>query len=174
MLYRLPPPISVAHAVLGQTVFCLILSVAQATSPWYLSVSRSAIASTHSIPVVWIALAMAAVYIQLILGAIIRHTGHNVLPHIVMALVTAGIVLWISMRTWIERPGEPALTRPASLLMTLVPLQLLLGLGAFISRFGSPSANGLGAAALRTCHVVCGAAILGTCAVLGLRAWRVS
>lgn len=174
VLYGLPAPISVAHAVLGQTVFCLILSVAQATSPWYLDRSNPAAGPAIPIAIPWIALAVAALYTQLVLGAIIRHSGQRPLPHIVMAFATAAIVLWVAIRVWLGRPGDPLFSNPASLLMLLVPLQLILGLGAFLLRFRSHADFGLASAALRTSHVVCGAAILGTCIVLGLRVGRMS
>jgi cytochrome c oxidase assembly protein subunit 15 len=173
VLYGLPPIISIGHAVLGQTVFCLIVVIAQVTSRWFINEQRP-LAADVPVPTLGMGLAIAAIYVQLILGAVIRHSSQTAFPHMVMALVTAGIVLWVSTRTWIQSSNIPLLARPASLLMLLVPLQLFLGLGALMLRMASHPASGLFQAALRTSHVVCGAAILGGCAVLGLRVWRSS
>lgn len=172
VLFSLPPQISIAHAVLGQTVFCLILSIAQVTSPWYLGRDSSANVFVAPFSIVWFALAAVAVYTQLGLGAVVRHTGQHVMEHILMATMTTGIVLWNSIRTCTQCPDDSALTRPAGLLMILIPLQVILGLCAFILRFGSQTANGLGPALIRTSHLACGAAILGVCVILSLRVWR--
>lgn len=175
VLYSLPRhmhQVSIAHAVLGQTVFCLILSVAQVTSHWYLHEARAS--GTIPVAILWISVVILLIYAQLVLGALVRHTGANPLSHALMALVVAGGVLSIAIHTTIQRAGEKALTHPSSLLMALVPLQLVLGIGALLIRFGSKTPTALFEAGFRSLHLACGAAILGTCVVLGWRLWRTS
>ena len=74
VLYLLPTPVSVTHACLAQAFFCVMVSIAMFTSPeWHkfeshipghvgLSLRRLAITTT------------AVIYIQLVLGAVMRHT----------------------------------------------------------------------------------------------------
>lgn len=75
VLFLLPTPISVSHATLAQTFFAFVLSIALFTSPWWRSEQHSLTVDTKRPSLVWLALlTTAAVYIQLILGALMRHT----------------------------------------------------------------------------------------------------
>lgn len=73
--FLLPTPVSVAHACLAQAFFCTVVSIAVFTSPRWIR-SRPLPASTAARPVAtrWGILLVAVVFIQLILGAIMRHT----------------------------------------------------------------------------------------------------
>ncbi len=74
VLYLLPTPISVSHATMAQTFFCVMASLALLTSDWW----RNRTAPVRAEGNQWlIRLSVAttlAVYIQLILGALMRHT----------------------------------------------------------------------------------------------------
>ena len=74
VLWYLPDPISIAHASLAQIVFCLTVSIALATSPGWRSGygnQRLNDAILRRITVI----TTAAVYIQIVIGATMRHTG---------------------------------------------------------------------------------------------------
>ncbi len=73
VLYLLPTPVSVAHATLAQSFFCLTIFLAMVTSPsWRMSSSQ---VSTTAGRTRTLALATTGtVFVQLILGAIMRHT----------------------------------------------------------------------------------------------------
>lgn len=75
VLFLLPTPISVSHATLAQTFFALMASIALFTSHWWRTdVHRL---EEHDAKPHFFSLAMIttlAVYIQLILGALMRHT----------------------------------------------------------------------------------------------------
>jgi cytochrome c oxidase assembly protein subunit 15 len=127
------------------------------------------------------------VYLQLILGALMRHTGAGLaIPdfplafgrlvpplestavvmhflHRLGALVVALCVGWSVSRTVRYYPSEPWVLRPALLLAGLLLVQLTLGaLTIWTRRAVLPV----------TAHVAVGAAILATSVVLLLRAWR--
>jgi cytochrome c oxidase assembly protein subunit 15 len=73
VLLLLPPALSVGHAMLAQTFFVVVASLALFTSPWWRSAQPRPPARSRSI--VWLAgSATAAVFIQLMLGALMRHT----------------------------------------------------------------------------------------------------
>jgi len=75
VLFLLPTPISVGHATLAQTFFCIVASIALFTSRWWLSNHPEIrIADRKPSLLVLCVLTSAAVYIQLILGALMRHT----------------------------------------------------------------------------------------------------
>lgn len=169
VLLKLPPPVSIAHACLGQTVFCLVLTVAQATSPWYIESAALEPAGPWRPG----ALAVAAVFLQLLWGAIVRHTGLGLGLHMAWA---AAVVLTVGYAAYVGLSGRgdrPELGGPSGLLTALLPLQLALGiLAAAIKRSAALDLGFRTAAALVTLHLAVGALLLGTCVVWTLRARR--
>lgn len=72
VLTLLPPPVSVAHATLAQSFFCLVIFIAMITSGRWgdPAVEMESITRTRKL-----ALAVTAViFLQLVLGAVMRHT----------------------------------------------------------------------------------------------------
>jgi heme A synthase len=170
VLLKLPAPVSIAHACLGQTVFCLVLTLAQATSPWYV-----AAAASHEPPGPWRAgaAAVAAVFLQLLWGATVRHTGLAVPLHSSWA---AAVVLAVGYSAYVgltSRQARPELGGPSTLLIALLPLQLALGLVSLaIKRSATFDIGFYPASALLTTHLAVGALILGTTLIWTLRARR--
>ena len=71
--------------------------------------------------------------------------------------------------------GEKFLTRPATIALVLLGVQLLLGLGAYLTRLASPTDPQplhpmIG---ITVAHVACGALVFVTTIVLTLRTYRV-
>lgn len=76
VLFLLPTPISVSHATLAQTFFCITVSLAFFTSRWWME--KGDVAADGILPQSTLNIVIAAalsVYVQLILGALMRHTG---------------------------------------------------------------------------------------------------
>ncbi len=74
VLYLLPAPVSVAHACLAQTFFCLTVSIALFTSAeWRRRLPPLVDAGRPSLRGLCLATA-AVIYAQLVLGAVMRHT----------------------------------------------------------------------------------------------------
>lgn len=184
VLLLLPTPVSVSHAALAQTFFCVTVLVAFATSrEWKDAEARSdeARPSLRAIT----AVATASVYIQLILGAIVRHTGSalaipdfplafgqlippldeaSVLIHFVHrlgAIVATLCIGWLVVRVWSRHRDDPRFFPLALALCVLVPLQVVLG-GTIVwtSRAVFPA----------TAHVATGALLLAVSWLLTLRA----
>ena len=74
VLYLLPTPISVAHATLAQSFFCLTIVIALVTSPFWRQYRAGELPTIGKVRR-WTVAASAAIFLQLILGALIRHTG---------------------------------------------------------------------------------------------------
>lgn len=74
VLFLLPTPISVSHATLAQTFFSIVASIALFTSDWWKS-DQPLLEEASSRPrfITLAILTTAAIYIQLILGALMRH-----------------------------------------------------------------------------------------------------
>jgi cytochrome c oxidase assembly protein subunit 15 len=188
VLLLLPAPISVAHAAVGQTFFCIVVSLALFTSPGWREPVRRPGEPAGGIPIRTLALVtLATVYVQLVLGAAMRHTGAGlaipdfplafgrIIPsfgapgvaihfaHRVGALLVAASAALTVARVLRNHRSEPALVRPAILLAALVVVQIVLGATTVWSRK---------AAIPTTLHVLNGALVLATSLVLVLRAHK--
>jgi len=114
----------------------------------------------------------AAVYLQVVLGAMVTHTGAYLISHLAMALLVILSARLLAARV-LRVPGVE-LRRPAIVLLVLLALQVGLGVGAFAWRFTAVNevmAPGLGLA-FQTIHRVTGATILAAAVVLLLRVLR--
>jgi len=188
VLLLLPPAVSILHATVGQTFFCLVLSLALVTSKGWLEAPPVRVpAGGRDLRLPALA-ATCVIYVQLILGALIRHfyaglaipdfplVFGGVLPpawtfpifinyiHRVWALVVASGVVWVFYRAARWHRGLPYLYRPALLLGLLVTAQLVLG--ACVIWTGRDLF-------VTTAHVANAALTLGTSLFLTLRAHRV-
>jgi cytochrome c oxidase assembly protein subunit 15 len=187
VLLRLPITVSVAHACLAQAFFCLVVALALVTSPGFLA-GRSGPAGESGAPAPrGLAAATAGlIYAQLILGAVMRHSGAGlaipdvplafgrIVPpftsfeiavhfaHRVGALLVAAAVIATAWCTGRLRE-RPDLSRPALLAVVLVLAQIVLGAATVLSRLS---------VVLATTHVVMGALLLATVLVLAVRASR--
>ena len=185
VLFFLPDAISISHAGLAQIFFCLTISVALVTSRGWREPSRSPV-DDELLGRRTMALTVA-VYLQILLGATMRHTGAGlaipdfplsygrIVPpfwnmaiaihfaHRLGALVIAGMVLAVFRRIYAEHRSRPELIRPAWFLVVAVATQI--SLGAFVVLTGRNEV-------VNTLHVATGAIVLGTSLFLTLRAFR--
>jgi protoheme IX farnesyltransferase len=158
----LPPPVSIAHAVLGQGVFCLTALMAWVTSAAWPARSEPVPdphrPSTRSLArmVAWLAVG------QLLLGAVIRHTGHAVAEHATLAVLLLSLSLWAGRRVWRRRHDQPAASMMALRLLILLAVQVSLGVSVFFHRGWLPA---------RTAHLLIGALVLAQSVQL---AWEAS
>lgn len=185
VLFLLPTAISVAHACLGQTFFCLVVAIAVVTSArWRDRSPVSLRAAFLASPVAKLAAATAGlVYAQLLIGAVMRHLkaglsipdfplalGRIVPPlgsfpvaihfvHRLNALAIAAVVGVLVARTLSSR--RRGLVKGAWVLVALVTIQI--GLGAATVLSGKD-------VLVTTAHVATGALILGSTLVFGLAA----
>ena len=155
VLLLLPAPISIAHACLGQTVFCLIVSIALVTSRAWDAIPSASLPDARLFARCLTLTVL--LFAQLILGAIIRHAGRAVLSHIIGAGVILGMtgMLWWRLRS---QPGSAGLVRRlAGTMVGLVLVQMTLGMLTLWS--GQR-------VALATAHVAVGAVLLASSCVL--------
>ena len=174
--------ISEAHATLAQLFFCTTVSLAVFTSRSW--IDEQPRLEEKGTPVRYLCVAASVtIFLQLILGATLRHSAtwdrplptELVLGHIGGAIAVT-IILSIAVLAILRRyPGEKFLTRPATIALALLGLQLLLGLAAYITRLKSPDdpqpLNPM--VAITVAHVACGALVFATTIVMTLRAFRV-
>jgi len=75
VLFRIPTQVSTAHAGLAQLFFCLVITLALVTSRSWVEEKPNRLKDRPSSIRFWAALTTAAIYVQILLGAVIRHSG---------------------------------------------------------------------------------------------------
>jgi cytochrome c oxidase assembly protein subunit 15 len=169
-----PPPVSAAHATLAQLFFSTVVAIAVFTSSWWQG-SFEEIEDSGSPRVRTLVLwTVAAVFLQLILGAAFRHKGFGIIPHLIGAVVVT-ILIFITAGALKRRfHSVPLLRKCALYLHILIGVQLLLGVGAYWSRLyyaRYPQPAGL-MVALTVVHTVTGALVLAVTLVTALISYR--
>jgi cytochrome c oxidase assembly protein subunit 15 len=187
VIYLLPTPISVTHACLAQTFFCLTIAIALFTSPaWKKGLPAIDLKGTAPTLPALSAATTAVIYLQLVLGALMRHTDSGlaipdfplsfgrVVPdfasgnimiafaHRIGAVAVAVMIVWTSTRIFRMYSDRALLYRPAMLLLLLLCLQITLG------AFTVWTAKSI---LVTTAHVANGAVVLGVSLLLTLRAY---
>jgi heme a synthase len=194
VLNFLPPAISTAHGTVGQTMFCVLAAIAVFTSRSWLEEPNEKITLKDARPLLrhcWMLIGF--LYLQLILGAAFRHVWtkwgpagsnhwptHKIIhaflyPHILNALMVAGLVLYVSLRAMTKHANIPNLRRPALWLLILLIAQLLLGVSAYVVRVvqGINEAQPtMSLVAVTVSHVAIGALILLSTVILTIQAYR--
>ena len=179
----LPLAVSSAHATLAQLFFCTTIGLAVFTSRSWTQASTT-LEEKGSVPVRYLCpAALVTIFLQLILGATLRHSAtwdqylplELLLAHIGGALAVT-IMLGTAASSVLRRyKTEKFLTRPASIALVLLVIQLFLGLAAFLTRRVSPTdpqpLNPM--IGITVAHVACGALVFATTIVLTLRVFRV-
>lgn len=174
VLLRLPPTVSIAHACVAQSFFCLTVSIAVWTSAFWRT-AEPRMEQVNRVPIHRGALALFAVaFTQLLLGAILRHTG-AVLPfHIAGAVMLTMLTGWITYRAWTAPASKRLLRTLTATLSGLLTLQVSLGISSYlilVHRFATVPPP-LWAPATISAHVAVGALFLGITTILALTSYR--
>ena len=173
--YLLPPPVSVAHACLGQTFFTLLCLLTLFTSKEWFEAPREPAKRTGTLRRLFLT-TLCFVYLQLILGAAIRHTAtHEGLNfHFMTAFLILVHVVFIIPKTSKEKNVQRLFLKPVMFLAALVCSQVFLGLGSYIYKIVlAPAEMPRTAEVLfTTAHQTNGALILATTAWLTVRTFR--
>src|SRR5207247_2177724 len=118
---------------------------------------------------------VAAIVVQLILGAAFRHSGIKLLPHLISAAVVTALLIWTSSRVLTNHSAPSAVRRPANFLLGLLLVQLCLGLASYLTRvqWDADAAQPQLAMVVSTVsHVIVGALLLATSVVLAIETRR--
>jgi cytochrome c oxidase assembly protein subunit 15 len=188
VLLGLPDPVSVSHAALAEIVFGITITIALARSRGWME-AGPAEGMDAGVPSLFVlaAICAGAIYLQILVGAVVRHTGAGLaiptfplaygrlvpplesfpvaihFAHRVGALVVALLAALVVARTLRRHRGLPLLVRPAALLALLLVGQIALG-GWVIWSYK--------AAWVTTAHLGTGALLFATGLTLALRARR--
>ncbi len=193
VLFLLPTAISVLHACVAQAFFCLLVTIAVVTSPAWLSAEpggwRAHAGEGYVSPrlVALTTVTTATIYVQLILGALTRHTkaglaisdfplanGHLIPPftsslvaiqfvHRMGALLVTALVVLTVVRALTESRAPRGVRRGSVLLLVLLVAQITFGALTVLTKLAVLPA---------TAHVTVGAALLGTSLIMALMSRR--
>ncbi len=179
----LPLAVSTAHATLAQLFFCTTVSLAVFTSASWIK-SRPQIEEMGTLAVRHVCVAaVATIFLQLVVGAMLRHSAtwdqplpaDLLLTHVGGALAVTLLLGSAASMILRRHRRETFLARPAKVALLLLALQLPLGVAAYLTRAGSPNdpqpLNPM--VGITVAHVACGALVFATTIVLTLRAFKV-
>ena len=178
----LPLAVSGAHATLAQLFFCTTVSIAVFTSRSW--IDARALPAEEMLPLRYLCTAaLVTIFLQLIIGATLRHSAtwdqhlpaELIVAHIGGALAVVIALCSATLTVLRRHNGQRFLTRPATLALMLLFVQLFLGVSAYITRLRSPHdpqpLNPM--VGITVAHVACGALVFATTIVLTLRVFKV-
>jgi heme A synthase len=160
------PELAALHGILGQVVFSFIVAAAVVTSRAF--TRETALEPGEARGLRRLALTLTAcVFLQLVWGSFTRHLFHPLAQrlHFLTAFAVMAALAWFVKAVWDSPAARRRLGFAALLLSVLVALQVMLGVEAWLARFGTgvlPDAQRvtMGQAAVRTAHVLIGSWML--------------
>ncbi len=174
--WGLPLWTSALHGVLAQVLLCGLTVFAFAQSrAWHQRVTEPA--STVRAARGLAAVAVAAIFVQLVLGAVVRHSDlHGLLwLHISGSVVVALLMLTSALYVMTHLRRVSGLAATARWLLAILVVQLALGVITLVVRGGGKSTaslDQLARALTITSHVVVGAVMFLLATLLCARVWR--
>lgn len=166
--------LAVAHGVLGQLFFATLAALAVLTSRTWREGARPGTPPVENADRLLGVGLVAAVAIQLMLGALQRHLETGLLVHIAMAAPVTVLAVVAGSRLWGLYPDTRQLAASGKALLAVVTVQLLLGLAALAAVGGldarAPRAGWR--AVVTTLHQTTGAILLGAVVVTALLVHR--
>jgi cytochrome c oxidase assembly protein subunit 15 len=174
--------LALIHGVHAQLAFGLMVAFAVVTSRgWAEDVGTLGMEAARPLRRA-AALLLGSLVVQLILGAWLRHVGSSVSQrlHLLMAFVIVSVVVGILRVMREGHAQDRVLMRCRAALMGLLGLQILLGVEAWMLRFGAgrlvgdSHAGSVSSAITRSTHVLIGAFLLATAVIITLRIYRLS
>jgi heme A synthase len=126
---------AMVHGLFAQLAFATLVSVAVATSPAW---QRGGKVSGTKFRGIALALGLV-VYGQIAFGAVVRHLLSRSAQrfHILIAFAVAALVFWLFLHVRESARDDRGLVRIVWLLAGLVVLQIMLGVEAWLGRFGA-------------------------------------
>jgi len=156
--------LAIVHGCLAQAFFALVATLAFLTSRWAGLSGRGIDPALRTLAIG----AAGLVYVQIVLGALLTHAGWIEL-HLAGAVAVFALLPVVAAR--LRRSGDPVAAPLSRLLLVLLGMQLLLGVGSYLSRFSSiwiPGAQ-VTVLVLPVTHRLVGALILAVAVVLAVR-----
>ncbi|MCU0303790.1 MAG: COX15/CtaA family protein [Thermoanaerobaculales bacterium] len=167
--------LAVAHGVLGQLFLAVVVGImVVSTTTWIEAPARERRASAgadHSLQA-WL---VAILVVQLVLGAVQRHTAQGLIVHISLAAVVVVVAAFAGARAWGLYHGVRPVQQLGQWLMSVIAVQVALGIAALAvtqgrAVVGAPTTLEV---TIATAHQATGALLLGLAVALALWTRRI-
>jgi cytochrome c oxidase assembly protein subunit 15 len=166
--------LAVVHGIFGQMFFAVLVALAAACSRAWQSglVQKARPSAKVGVMAAWALVGM--LLIQLTLGSILRHEGKILALHITGAIIVLILSVFCGARAWGANPDQPILQRIGIALITMVFLQVMLGVSAVIALGGQGPLRhpDMAQAIVTTTHQVGGAVLLAIAVLLAVWTMR--
>lgn len=175
--------LAMAHGLFGACVFTLMSFLALVTGKRWIEIGKDAPelpVGPRGLPYGYgVRLAVyvpLAVLFQYFLGGFLRHFQKGLHPHMAFAFIVLGFVIFEFRSA--RKSGIKWLKRPAMGMLHLCIFQILLGIGAWITKYGLPAAGFVATAGsweqslFRTAHLITGILFLMTATLYSIRVFR--
>lgn len=163
--------LALLHGCSGQAFFCLMVALAYYTSRDARRADEMAPEMRHE--AVAAGATVFALYMQVVLGAELRHVGGPITVHLFGAVLAAGSVVWLVTRILLRHGDKPGLVKPAVFLGLILLVQLALGVfSAGVLTHYNRDYITRAQILLPTAHQSVGAVMLATAVVVWLRTLR--
>ena len=165
--------LAIVHASLAQAFFALTVSLALFTSPeWREKIAEPPLSDYGRLRRL-AAVTTGLIYVQVLFGAVLRHTGQRLDAHLLFAVLVTLHVVLLTARIFKDHSDQRRLTRPALFLSAMLLLQLFLGTVSYLAKFTTILRIPIDATVvLTTTHLAVGALMLVTSLVVTLRSYR--
>lgn len=163
--------LAIIHGCFGQIVFSLFVSLAVFTSARFAAASLPADEAPRLRR--WSLALTSLVFLQLIWGALVRHTNGALAQrlHLMTAFAVVAVAVWFARTAGANPEARRVLGHGLILLGVLLVLQVMLGVESWLGKYAGvllPEMHKptIGQAATRVAHVLVGSFILATSVVL--------
>lgn len=188
--------LAMVHGATGPLFFALTVAMVIWTSHWWLHGKRIATAQSVSSLTPFAFTLLVLVYVQMVVGALVRHMPITASPqsfagvvkaHLFLALLITFLIIGASWRL-LRRGSTRGLRRGGVMLVAVVAIQLGLGVATWLAKYGVPVAmrsylptsrtawlaDGWWQSHIVTAHQATGSALLATTLVVAMLAWRIA
>jgi cytochrome c oxidase assembly protein subunit 15 len=167
--------LAIVHAAFAQAFFAFVIALAVFTSPqWRGDTNEQPIDDSGKLLRLTI-ITTAMIYLQIVFGAVLRHTGERLDAHLMFAGLVVTHVILVFSRVMRNPSAAAGIVRLANVLGALLAAQLLLGAGSYFAKYTTLwRITAEAVVYITTTHLAVGALMLATSLVLTLRAWRLS
>ena len=165
--------LAIVHAATAQIFFALTVCLAMFTSDEWRRVTERPLDDGGRLQRLC-AVTTGLIYLQIVFGAVLRHTGERLDAHVGLAILVAIHVMLVVMRV-ARLPHVSKLKLPALTLLAVLVLQAILGGVSYIAKFTTLWRVPIDLVVLlTTTHLAVGALMLAASVALLLRAHRLS
>ena len=166
--------LAIIHACFAQAFFALTVSLALFTSTEWRAPVNAAIADGGKLRRL-ATITAVLVYLQIVFGALLRHTGDRLDAHLLIAALVGIHIVLLTLRIARAHGDRAELLRPVYSLGALLLLQVALGALSYFGKFTAVLRWPMDAiVVLTTTHLIVGASMLAASVIIALRAYRLS